>query len=151
MIADGIYRVYSMRHGDNGHAREFMGRFSLMNGAIHVLEDHSEDSLFHSVITDGVVDARTAERLERLVHSPNIELVSEADAHAGLDEIPDAPKSDILPSETLDVVEQNGNRHVLEVYGDRDLRMDGKSLSADERKLLTEKLKTGYFVAQHRS
>lgn len=149
MIPDGIYRVYGLKHGKDDHERQYMGRFSLQNKSLHVLEDH-HDAL-HSVITDGIVDARTEERLDRLMHSPNIELAHEGDLHQGLDEIAPAPDSGVTPSEVLDVNEPNGNRHIVEVYGDNDLRMDGKSLSPDERQILTEKLKTGLWVATHRS
>lgn len=149
MIADGIYKVYQLKHGTDGHTREYLGRFSLQNRALHVLEDHRD--LLHSVITDGIVDQRTEERLDRLLHSPSIELVHEGDLHAGLDDIHVAPDAGVQPTETLDVTEPNGNRHIVEIYGDHDMRMDGKSMSPDERAILTEKLRTGLLVATHRA
>ena len=149
MIADGIYRVFGLRHKPEGIEREYMGRFSLQNRAVHVLEDHKD--LLHGVVTDGILDPRTEERLDRLLHSPNIELQHEGDMHAGMHDIPVAPDAGVMPSETLDVTEPNGNRHVVEVYGEHDLRMDGKSLSPEEREVLTARLSTGMWEATHRA
>lgn len=149
MIAEGIYRVYALRHKTEGQEREYLGRFSLQNRSVHVLEDHRD--MLHSVITDGIVDQRTEDRLDRLLYSPNIVLEHEGDLHAGLHDIPEVPDAGVVPTEVLDVTEPNGNRHVVEVYGDHDLRMDGKSLSPQEREVLTARLKTGMWEATHRA
>jgi hypothetical protein len=139
MIDEGIYRIYKLRHADDGSVgRRMWMRVFIHDGQVQHLEDHDNAQRF---LPEGPMTPHLSRRLEQLQHSPYFEVIHERDLGEGMHAEHVAPLElgEITPDHKFVMTGPSlPNPQILELWGEA-VVLDGRRLDENEaHQLLSE-------------
>jgi hypothetical protein len=144
MVRNGIYRVYSLTHGDGEPQDVLIGRFMISGKNFNVLEDH--DGLLSESLPEGQIGPVHQKFFSSMDHNPYYKLVNENHISQGShdDLMEEIDWGDSNPEARYMLLAPNEEPRRVEMYGEN-MVLDGERVPDDKVDELVAAIRDGKY------